>query len=103
MLQKLKEKETALSKSEQNVLSRDKVINELRLQLPATAEREKIMAELGKQDDPEYHHAIKIAHETIANMHARLNQKEEVLKKYQRLLAKAREVIKLFAQNFFHF
>ncbi|XP_075285475.1 centrosomal protein of 290 kDa isoform X6 [Opisthocomus hoazin] len=89
--EKLKEKETALSKSEQNVLSRDKVINELRLQLPATAEREKIMAELGKQDDPEYHHAIKIAHETIANMHARLNQKEEVLKKYQRLLAKARE------------
>lgn len=95
-LQKLKEKETALWKAEQNVLSRDKVINELRLQLPATSEREKIMAELGKQeDDPEYHHAIKIAHQTIANMQARLNQKEEVLKKYQRLLAKAREVVKL--------
>lgn len=90
--EKLKEKETALWKAEQNVLSRDKVINELRLQLPATSEREKIMAELGKQeDDPEYHHAIKIAHQTIANMQARLNQKEEVLKKYQRLLAKARE------------
>ncbi|XP_074914310.1 centrosomal protein of 290 kDa isoform X6 [Buteo buteo] len=90
--EKLKEKETALWKAEQNVLSRDKVINELRLQLPATLEREKIMAELGKQeDDPEYHHAIKIAHQTIANMQARLNQKEEVLKKYQRLLAKARE------------
>ncbi|NXJ45003.1 CE290 protein, partial [Spizaetus tyrannus] len=90
--EKLKEKETALWKAEQNVLSRDKVINELRLQLPATSEREKIMAELGKQeDDPEYHHAIKIAHQTIANMQARLNQKEEVLKKYQRFLAKARE------------
>ncbi|KAM6096205.1 centrosomal protein of 290 kDa [Chlamydotis macqueenii] len=90
--EKLKEKETALWKAEQNVLSRDKVINELRLQLPATSEREKIVAELGKQeDDPEYHHAIKIAHQTIANMQARLNQKEEVLKKYQRLLAKARE------------
>ncbi|NXJ34250.1 CE290 protein, partial [Ciconia maguari] len=90
--EKLKEKETALWKAEQNVLSRDKVINELRLQLPATSEREKIMAELGKQeDDPEYRHAIKIAHQTIANMQARLNQKEEVLKKYQRLLAKARE------------
>ncbi|KAM6092127.1 centrosomal protein of 290 kDa [Theristicus caerulescens] len=90
--EKLKEKETALWKAEQNVLSRDKVINELRLRLPATSEREKIMAELGKQeDDPEYHHAIKIAHQTIANMQARLNQKEEVLKKYQRLLAKARE------------
>ncbi|KAF1533159.1 hypothetical protein FQV19_0009885, partial [Eudyptula minor] len=90
--EKLKEKETALWKAEQNVLSRDKVINELRLQLPATSEREKIMAELGKQeDDPEYHHAMKIAHQTIANMQARLNQKEEVLRKYQRLLAKARE------------
>ncbi|XP_065485981.1 centrosomal protein of 290 kDa isoform X3 [Caloenas nicobarica] len=88
----LKEKEAALWKAEQNVLSRDKVINELRLRLPATSEREKIMAELGKQEeDPEYHHAIKIAHQTIANMQARLNQKEEVLKKYQRLLAKARE------------
>ncbi|XP_068792778.1 centrosomal protein of 290 kDa isoform X1 [Struthio camelus] len=90
--EKLKEKETALWKAEQNVLSRDKVINELRLQLPATSEREKIIAELGrKEDDPEYHHAIKIAHQTIANMQARLNQKEEVLKKYQHLLAKARE------------
>ncbi|XP_038029023.2 centrosomal protein of 290 kDa isoform X5 [Anas platyrhynchos] len=90
--EKLKEKETALWKAEQNILSRDKVINELRLHLPATSEREKITAELGKkEDDPEYHHAIKIAQQTIANMQARLNQKEEVLKKYQHLLAKARE------------
>ncbi|NXV51448.1 CE290 protein, partial [Uria aalge] len=90
--EKLKEKETGLWNAEQNVLSRDKVINELRLRLPATSEREKIMAELGKEEDePKYHHAIKIAHQTIANMQARLNQKEEVLKRYQRLLAKARE------------
>ncbi|KAM7178900.1 centrosomal protein of 290 kDa isoform 4-T5 [Macrochelys suwanniensis] len=90
--EKLKEKETALWKSEQNVLSRDRVINELRLRLPATAEREKIIAELGrKEDDPEYHRAMKVSHQTITNMQARLNQKEEVLKKYQHLLAKARE------------
>uniref|UniRef100_A0A663MM90 Centrosomal protein 290 n=1 Tax=Athene cunicularia TaxID=194338 RepID=A0A663MM90_ATHCN len=90
--EKLNEKETALWKAEQSVLSRDKVINELRLRLPATSEREKIMAELGKQeDDPQYRHAVKIAHQTISNMQARLNQKEEVLKKYQQLLAKARE------------
>ncbi|KAM6425160.1 centrosomal protein of 290 kDa [Rhynochetos jubatus] len=90
--EKLKEKETALWKAEQNVLSRDKVINELRLQLPATSEREKTMAELGKpEDDPKYHHAVKIAHQTMANMQARLNQKEEMLQKYQHLLAKARE------------
>ncbi|NXJ16223.1 CE290 protein, partial [Odontophorus gujanensis] len=90
--EKLKEKEAALWKAEQNVLSRDKVINELRLRLPSTSEKEKIIAELGKkEDDPEYNHAIKIAHQTIANMQARLNQKEEMLKKYQDLLAKARE------------
>ncbi|XP_025035933.2 centrosomal protein of 290 kDa isoform X4 [Pelodiscus sinensis] len=90
--EKLKEKETALWKAEQNVLSRDRVINELRLRLPATEERERIIAELGrKENDSEYHHALKVAQQTITNMQARLNQKEEVLKKYQHLLAKARE------------
>ncbi|NXO82796.1 CE290 protein, partial [Sitta europaea] len=89
--EKLKEKDSALWKAEQNVISRDKVINELRLRLPATS-GEKIMAELSRQeDDSEYCHAIKIAHQTIANMQARLNQKEEVLKRYQHMLAKARE------------
>ncbi|KAM7022546.1 centrosomal protein of 290 kDa [Passerculus sandwichensis] len=89
--EKLEEKETALWKAEQNVISRDKVINELRLRLPATS-GEKIMSELSKEeDDPEYRHAIKIAQQTIANMQARLNQKEEVLKRYQYMLAKARE------------
>nr|XP_060633339.1 centrosomal protein of 290 kDa isoform X7 [Anolis sagrei ordinatus] len=91
--EKLKEKEAALWKAEQNILSRDKVINELRLRLPASLEREKIIAELDqKADESATHpHGLKIAHQTIANMQARLNQKEEVLKKYQHLLAKARE------------
>lgn len=75
-------------------MSRDKVINELRLRLPATMEREKMLAELDQKTEGfvAYPHALKIAHQTIANMQARLNQKEEVLKKYQHLLAKAREV-----------
>ncbi|XP_049739967.1 centrosomal protein of 290 kDa isoform X4 [Elephas maximus indicus] len=90
--EKLKEKESALRLAEQNILSRDKVINELRLRLPATAEREKLIAELGRKEmEPQSHHTLKIAHQTIANMQARLNQKEEVLKKYQHLLEKARE------------
>lgn len=91
LLQKLKEKEAALWKAEQNILSRDKVINELRLRLPASSERDKIIAEINRKDE-EPPHALKIAHQTIANMQARLNQKEEVLKKYQQLLVKAREV-----------
>ncbi|XP_032153040.1 centrosomal protein of 290 kDa [Sapajus apella] len=90
--EKLKEKESALRLAEQNILSRDKVINELRLRLPATAEREKLIAELGRKEmEPKSHHTLKIAHQTIANMQARLNQKEEVVKKYQHLLEKARE------------
>nr|XP_020633221.1 centrosomal protein of 290 kDa isoform X4 [Pogona vitticeps] len=87
--EKLKEKEAALWKAEKNILSRDRVINELRLSLPASSEREKIIAEIDRKEEPP--HALKIAHQTIANMQARLNQKEEVLKKYQHLLAKARE------------
>ncbi|XP_061108253.1 centrosomal protein of 290 kDa isoform X1 [Conger conger] len=90
--EKLKEKEASLWKAEQNVLSRDKVINELRLRLPAVAEREKLMADLSQRDeDPESQPALKVAHQTINNLQARLNQKEEVLKKYQNLLARARQ------------
>ncbi|XP_027698300.1 centrosomal protein of 290 kDa [Vombatus ursinus] len=90
--EKLKEKESALREAEQNVLSRDRIINELRLRLPATAERERLLAELRtEREEPEHHRALKVAHQTIANMQARLNQKEEVLKKYQHLLEEARE------------
>ncbi|XP_041072156.1 centrosomal protein of 290 kDa isoform X2 [Carcharodon carcharias] len=91
--EKLKEKEASLWKAEQNVLSRDQVINELRLRLPATAEREKLMVELStkKEDDTESRKALKIAHQTICNLQARLDQKEEVLQKYQRLLTRAHQ------------
>ncbi|XP_042102519.1 centrosomal protein of 290 kDa isoform X5 [Ovis aries] len=90
--EKLREKESALRLAEENILSRDKVINELRLRLPATAEQEKLIAEFSRKEvEPKSHHTLKLAHQTIANMQARLNQKEEVLKKYQHLLEKARE------------
>ncbi len=90
--QKLKEKEATLWTSEQNVLSRDKVINELRLRLPASAEREKLLADLSKQEVSDSQPALKVAHQTINNLQGRLDQKEEVLKKYQNLLAKTRQV-----------
>ncbi|XP_067855409.1 centrosomal protein of 290 kDa isoform X2 [Heptranchias perlo] len=91
--EKLKEKEASLWKAEQNVLSRDRVINELRLRLPATAEREKLIADLSTktENDGESRKALKVAHQTIANLQARLNQKEEVLQKYQQLLTRARQ------------
>ncbi|XP_072519040.1 centrosomal protein of 290 kDa isoform X2 [Salminus brasiliensis] len=89
--EKLKEKEAALWRSEQNVLARDRVINELRLRLPAAAERERLLADLSKQEDLDSQPALKIAHQTISNLQGRLDQKEDVLKKYQNLLAKARQ------------
>ncbi|PIO39910.1 hypothetical protein AB205_0172250 [Aquarana catesbeiana] len=90
--EKLKEKGALLWAAEQNVLSRDKVINELRLRIPAVIDREKLLSEFNqKEEDSEMRQALKVAHQTIENMQARLNQKEEVVKKYQHLLAKARE------------
>ncbi|XP_069760408.1 centrosomal protein of 290 kDa isoform X1 [Narcine bancroftii] len=91
--EKLKEKEASLWKAEQNVLCRDQVINELRLRLPATAEREQLIAELSSktEDDSESRKALKVTHQTIKNLQARLDQKEEVLQKYQQLLSKAHQ------------
>ncbi|XP_062402856.1 centrosomal protein of 290 kDa [Sardina pilchardus] len=89
--QKLKEKEEALWKAEQNVLTRDKVINELRLRLPNVAEKEKILATLSRQDNVESQPAFRVAQQTINSLQGRLNQKEEVLKKYQHLLARTRQ------------
>uniref|UniRef100_A0A4W4EUZ0 Centrosomal protein of 290kDa coiled-coil region domain-containing protein n=1 Tax=Electrophorus electricus TaxID=8005 RepID=A0A4W4EUZ0_ELEEL len=89
--EKLKEKEAALWQAEQNVLSRDRVINELRLRLPAAAERERLLADLSKQDELDSQPALRVAHQSISNLQSRLDQKEGVLKKYQNLLAKARQ------------
>ena len=90
--EKLKEKGALLWTAEQNVLSRDTVINELRLRIPAVIDREKLLSNFNqKEEDSEMRQALKVAHQTIENMQARRNQKEEVVKKYQHLLAKARE------------
>ncbi|CAB1313460.1 unnamed protein product [Coregonus sp. 'balchen'] len=91
--EKLKEKDSTLWKAEQNVLSRDRVINDLHMRLPAAADRERLLADLAKhkEDQAESQPTLKVAHQTINNLQGRLNQKEEVLKKYQNLLARARQ------------
>ncbi|KAM4734681.1 centrosomal protein of 290 kDa isoform 3-T3 [Anableps anableps] len=90
---KLKENEVALLKAEQNIMSRDKVINELRLRLPAAADRERLLADLRKneEDQPSSQAALKLAHQTIKDLQRRLDKKEDVLKKYQNQLAQARQ------------
>uniref|UniRef100_G3P486 Centrosomal protein 290 n=2 Tax=Gasterosteus aculeatus aculeatus TaxID=481459 RepID=G3P486_GASAC len=93
MDEKLKEKEAALRMAEQNVVSRDKVINELRLRLPAAASRERLLADLAKHEEgrSDSQPAIKLAHQTIRDLQARLNKKEDVIKKCHNQLAGARQ------------
>ncbi|XP_029290182.1 centrosomal protein of 290 kDa isoform X9 [Cottoperca gobio] len=91
--EKLKEKEATLWKAEQNIVSRDKVINELRLRLPAAANRERLLADLAKHEESQSDSrpAAKLAHQTIKDLQGRLDKKEEVLKKYQKQLSQARQ------------
>ncbi|XP_070763229.1 centrosomal protein of 290 kDa [Enoplosus armatus] len=91
--EKLKEKEAALWKAEQNIVSRDKVINELRLRLPASANRERLLADLAKHEEGQSDNqpALKLAQQTIKDLQGRLDKKEDALKKYQNQLAQARQ------------
>lgn len=75
-------------------MSRDKVINELRLRLPAAANRERLLADLSKHEEAQSstQPALKLAHQTIKDLQGRLDKKEDVLKKYQKQLAQARQV-----------
>uniref|UniRef100_A0AAV2KXG4 Centrosomal protein of 290kDa coiled-coil region domain-containing protein n=1 Tax=Knipowitschia caucasica TaxID=637954 RepID=A0AAV2KXG4_KNICA len=90
--EKVKEKEAALWRSEQSVISRDRVINELRLRLPASAQREQLLADLSQDPartrDPA---GLQLAQQTIRDLQRRLDKKEEVVKKYQRQLGEARQ------------
>ncbi|KAK2842693.1 hypothetical protein Q5P01_012893 [Channa striata] len=91
--EKLKEREAALWKAEQNIVSRDKVINELRLRLPAAANRERLLADLAKYEEgqADSQPALRLAHQTIKDLQGRLDKKEDVLKKYHNQLAQARQ------------
>uniref|UniRef100_A0A1A8F9Y7 Centrosomal protein 290 n=1 Tax=Nothobranchius korthausae TaxID=1143690 RepID=A0A1A8F9Y7_9TELE len=90
---KLKETEESLRKAEQNILSRDKVINELRLRLPDSVTREHLLADLSKHEEnqQESQPALKVAHQTIRDLQARLDKKEEMLKKCQNQLVQVRQ------------
>ncbi|XP_058500488.1 centrosomal protein of 290 kDa isoform X4 [Solea solea] len=84
--ERLKEKEAALSKAEQNIESRDKVINELRLRLPTTATREHVLADLAKHEvgQSDSQRALKLAHQTIKDLQRQLDKKEDVIKKFHK-------------------
>lgn len=92
LVQRLKDKEDALTKAERNVVSRDKVINELRLRLPAAAGRERLLAEINMQEESDVQIALRMAQQTIRDLQERLEKKEDVLKKYHGQLTEARRV-----------
>lgn len=73
-------------------MSRDKVINELRLRLPAAASRERLLADITMQDESDVEIALKMAQQTIRDLQERLDKKEDVLKKYHNQLTEARQV-----------
>lgn len=91
-MQRLKEKEDALTKAERSIVSRDKVINELRLRLPAAASRERLLADVAMQQESDIEIALKMAQQTIRDLQERLEKKEDVLKKYHNQLTEARQV-----------
>lgn len=97
-MQKLKDKEAALRKAEQNIFSRDKVINELRLRLPATINREHLLADLARQEESQSNSQppLKLAQEIIKDLQDRLDQKEVMLKQSYNKLTQARQVQKYF-------
>lgn len=74
-MQKVEELQVALREAESNVISRDKVIAELRVRLPATAERDEMIlkatsqaTEAAMHDDYETAQALKIAQSTIQSL-----------------------------------
>ncbi|XP_071137463.1 centrosomal protein of 290 kDa-like isoform X1 [Mytilus edulis] len=97
------ELEKHVRQAEQTIIARDKLIAELRLRMPATADRDEIILSAtskvtsamqqkpGKEKEYRTEHSIKIAQSTISSLQARLNQKEETIAKYQELLNQARE------------
>ncbi|XP_033101363.1 centrosomal protein of 290 kDa-like isoform X2 [Anneissia japonica] len=90
--------EKQLARTEENLLARDKVINELRLRLPASAERDEIiknqMAEGVRyqhiEEACQHKQALKVAQAQIESLQARIQQKEDAIQKYIDLLDQSR-------------
>lgn len=93
---RVEELEKELRQKEGDVLSRDRVITELRLRLPSTADRDAVFAKITNQsakqpqEDYEGSQAVRVAHSTVASLQARLAQKEDALARCEDFLKQAR-------------
>ena len=87
-----------LREAEAKILAKDKIINDLRLQIPQTVDRAYAMASVtgdhglpvSLTTDYESKQALHIAQTTIQSLRERLEQKEETVGRYERLLRQAR-------------
>ena len=84
--------------SESMVLAKDKVINDLRLQVPSTVDRAMAIASVtggrglpvALTTDYESKQSLSIAQATVVSLRERLNQKEETLSRFEKLLKQSR-------------
>ncbi len=79
-------------------VAKDRIINDLRLQVPASVERAVAVASVtsGKlslplTEDYESRQALSIAQDTVTSLRERLRQKEETLERYEAVLRQSRE------------
>ena len=87
-----------LRESEAMAMAKDKLVNDLRLQIPNTVDRAVAMASVtgssglmsNLTEDYESHQALKIAQTTVDSLRERLKQKEETLARYEGLLQQMR-------------
>ena len=86
--QKLSDLEHKLKEADANLLSRDRLISELRLRMPATAERDAAIAKATanaqyQEEQYETKQALRVAQSTIGSLQSRITQKEQTIAKLQ--------------------
>ena len=84
--------------AESMVLAKDKIINDLRLQVPSSVDRAMAIASVtgdhglpvALTTDYESKQSLNIAQATVVSLRERLNQKEETVTRFEKLLKQAR-------------
>ena len=92
----LEEAQKKVREVESLLSAKDKIINDLRLQVPASVDRALAVASvtggstLALSEDYETKRALNVAQQTVASLRERLAQKEETLERYEKLLRQIR-------------
>lgn len=82
--------ETKVQEKESAIMARDKIINELRLRMPAASNRDEIMKDI-LSSDPHMQHSAKVAQQLNNNLKSQLKQKSVEVDEYKELLSRARQ------------